>query len=76
MISDEEIKKALFSMGGLKAPGLDRLHAIFFQSQWDIMGASMCKMTKDIFLDPKKSKQVNKTFVSLILKVDLPKHIM
>jgi phenylalanine-4-hydroxylase len=29
--SREEVKKALFSIGDLKAPGPDGLHAIFFK---------------------------------------------
>lgn len=30
-VSREEVKKALFSIGDLKAPGPDGLHAIFFK---------------------------------------------
>nr|KYP56684.1 Transposon TX1 uncharacterized [Cajanus cajan] len=38
----QEIKTVIFNMGGLKAPGPDGLHPIFFQSQWDTIGASTC----------------------------------
>lgn len=31
-VLDEEIKRAIFSMKPLKAPGMDGLHAIFYQS--------------------------------------------
>ena len=29
--TEEEVRKALFSIGDLKAPGLDGLHAIFYK---------------------------------------------
>ncbi|KAK9007277.1 hypothetical protein V6N11_051106 [Hibiscus sabdariffa] len=41
---DQEIKDALFSMAPLKAPGLDGLHAHFYQLHWDIVGASISMM--------------------------------
>jgi len=34
----EEVKKALFSIGDLKAPGPDGLHAIFFKQFWNMLG--------------------------------------
>lgn len=48
-ITSEEIKDAIFSMSALKAPGLDGFHAIFFQSQWDIVGDSVCRFIKECF---------------------------
>ncbi|KAA3453419.1 reverse transcriptase [Gossypium australe] len=39
-ILNDEIKKALFDMAPLKAPGSDGYHAIFFQSQWDLVGGA------------------------------------
>lgn len=34
----EEVKKALFSIGDLKAPGSDGLHAIFYKRFWNMLG--------------------------------------
>jgi hypothetical protein len=34
----EEVKKALFSIGDLKAPGPDGLHAIFYKRFWHLLG--------------------------------------
>ena len=36
--SEEEVKKALFSMGDMKAPGSNGLHALFFNKCWNILG--------------------------------------
>jgi hypothetical protein len=36
--SKEEVQKALFSIGDLKAPGPDGLHAIFFKRFWNMLG--------------------------------------
>ena len=51
----EEIKRAVFSMKLLKAPGTDGLHAIFYQSQWHIVGSSFCRFVNDIFTTCKVS---------------------
>ena len=34
----EEVRKALFSIGDLKAPGADGLLAIFFKRFWGMLG--------------------------------------
>ncbi|KAK9219149.1 hypothetical protein WN943_007789 [Citrus x changshan-huyou] len=45
---DVEVKNTIFSMPPMKAPGIDGLHGIFFQSQWELVGPSMCKLVKQI----------------------------
>lgn len=37
-VTDIEIKKTIFNMHPTKAPSIDDLHEIFFQSQWDLVG--------------------------------------
>ncbi|MBA0584342.1 hypothetical protein Gorai_015159, partial [Gossypium raimondii] len=49
LISNEEIKKALFDMAPLKAPSSDGFHAHFFQSQWDIVSNAICEWVQEIF---------------------------
>lgn len=74
-LTDREIKEAAFSMGPFKAPGIDGLHVVFFQSQWDNIGGSVCRFVKDVFLNPAHIREVNQTLLVLIPKVDNPESI-
>ncbi|XP_061353715.1 uncharacterized protein LOC133298441 [Gastrolobium bilobum] len=70
--SELEIKDVFFSMSPFKAPGPDWLHAIFFQSQWNTIGPSVCNLIKIDFIDPKQLRPFNKALLCLIPKVDDP----
>lgn len=41
-IDDNEIRSTIFNIKPLKAPRVDRLRAIFYQSQWSVIGPSVC----------------------------------
>ena len=41
--TEEEVKKALFDIGDLKAPGPDGLHAIFYKRFWSMLGEDLTK---------------------------------
>lgn len=40
-VTRQDVRHAVFSMGALKAPGLDGLNPLFFQNQWEIVGESL-----------------------------------
>ncbi|KAA3482563.1 LINE-type retrotransposon LIb DNA [Gossypium australe] len=67
-VSNEEIKKALFDMAPLKALGSDGFHALFFQSQWDILGEDVCQWVKGIFEGKMIEPELNNTLIVLIPK--------
>ena len=71
-IMGEEIKRVVFSMKPLKAPGTDGLHAIFYQSQWHIVGPSFCRFIDDIFTTGKVQRKINTTLLVLIPKEEHP----
>ncbi|KAA3488040.1 LINE-type retrotransposon LIb DNA [Gossypium australe] len=50
VVSNEEIRNALFDMAPLKAPGSDGFHAYFFQSQWDTVGGAVCQWVQGILM--------------------------
>ncbi|KAK7282263.1 hypothetical protein RIF29_10909 [Crotalaria pallida] len=71
----EEVRRALFSMGNLKSPGLDGLHALFYKSQWDHMQQFVYNFVKSVFQDPRCIAKVNQTTITLIPKIDRPQRI-
>jgi hypothetical protein len=71
----EEVKKALFNIGDLKAPGPDGLHAIFFKKYWSLVGEELT----DEVLAAVNSGTIpdgwNDTTIVLIPKVDFPEKV-
>ena len=74
-ILEAKIKNAAFSMKPLKTPGIDGLYAIFYQSQWPVVGPSFCKFIGDIFNSGKLPQEVNTTLLVLIHKVEHPTNL-
>ncbi|KAH1072633.1 hypothetical protein J1N35_024961 [Gossypium stocksii] len=56
-------------MAPFKAPGVDRLHAHFYQSQWNIVGEFLVGMVKRVFEGDNIESFFNKTLIVLIPKV-------
>ena len=66
--SDKEIWIALKSMKPYKAPGINGLHARFFQRFWLIVGDSVKREVREAFTSQKVSKYLNQTLIALIPK--------
>ncbi|XP_075670077.1 uncharacterized protein LOC142639824 [Castanea sativa] len=67
--SEEEIKSALWLLKPFKVPGLDGLHAGFFQRFWLVVGKSVLEEVKNIFAIRKMPEYLNRTHIALIPKV-------
>lgn len=68
----EEIRMALFSIGGLKASGLDRIPMILFQKFWETCRKDITKLVPHCFETATIPKEINKTLIVLIPNVPNP----
>lgn len=59
-------------MKPLKAPSANGLHAIFYQSQWHIVGNSFGRFIKDVFNNCHIPEEIKKILLVLIPKNDNP----
>ncbi|GJV32164.1 hypothetical protein Tco_1392564 [Tanacetum coccineum] len=69
MVSDLEIKNAMFSMGNKKSPGPDGFTAAFFKEVWDIVGNDVMLVVSEFFINGKLLKELNHTIIALIPKI-------
>lgn len=69
-VTFQEIYQMIMNMGAFKAPGPDGFQAVFYQSQWETVGEAFCKLIMDIFENHTKVKDINKTLIALIPKVE------
>ncbi|XP_057951715.1 uncharacterized protein LOC131146240 [Malania oleifera] len=68
LVSDEEIKAALFNIGDLKSPSPDGYSACFFKRAWRMVGKDVSLAIKEFFESRKLLKQLNHTVIALIPK--------
>ncbi|XP_020266409.1 uncharacterized protein LOC109841898 [Asparagus officinalis] len=71
-VSNEEIKKAVFSMSDNKAPGPDGYSASFYKSAWPIIGEEVTLAVEEFFKTGKLLGVTNSTAIVLIPKVQCP----
>lgn len=70
IVDDAEIIDTVFSISPMTAPGVDGLHAIFFQTKWHVVGSSICQLIKDFFSGKQMPRELNQTLVVLIPKTN------
>lgn len=68
----EEVKKALYNIGDLKAPGPDGLHTVFYKRFWHIIGEDLTDEVLLAINTRKIPEGWNNTTIVLIPKVDNP----
>lgn len=67
-----DVKEAMWQIGGDKAPGPDGYSSQFFKDTWDIVRDDICDAVLDFFNKGKMLKQLNTTTITLIPKVKNP----
>ncbi|GJY84625.1 hypothetical protein Tco_0498651 [Tanacetum coccineum] len=75
VVSSQEVKSAMFSMGSDKSPGPDGFTAAFFKDTWDIIGSDITKAVCEFFTNGRLLKELNYTIIALIPKVNAPARV-
>ncbi|KAL6219594.1 hypothetical protein ACLB2K_007353 [Fragaria x ananassa] len=74
-VDREEVHRALHQMHPSKSPGRDGLSPCFYQKFWDIVGSDVVEAVRCFLVSDEQMASINKTFVTLIPKVPVPKHM-
>ena len=67
--SEEEIRRVVFNMNPLKAPGLDDMPGLFYKHYWLIVGEQLVAAVLIFFREGWLLREMNHTFITLIPKV-------
>lgn len=73
--SAEEVKKALFDIGDLKAPGPDGLHAIFYKRFWPMLGEDLVDEVLKAVNSCSIPQGWNDTAIVMIPKINSPEKV-
>nr|GEV61591.1 retrovirus-related Pol polyprotein from transposon TNT 1-94 [Tanacetum cinerariifolium] len=75
MVSNEEIKRAVWDCGSDKSPGPDGFTFECFKKFWTIVGGDVTNAIKEFFISSSFPKGCNFSFIALIPKVMDVKHL-
>jgi hypothetical protein len=75
LFSPEEVKKALFDIGDLKAPGPDGLHAIFYKRFWHLLGDDLVHEVLSAVNSMSIPDGWNDTTIVLVPKIKVPEKV-
>lgn len=70
-----EIQRALFSILGSKAPGLDGFGSFFYRDSWEIIGTNVIVEVLETLNSGRILKELNNTTITLIPKTRCPKSV-
>ncbi|XP_043719471.1 uncharacterized protein LOC122667252 [Telopea speciosissima] len=65
----DEIKKVVFSLGPLKAPGMDGFNVGFIQKFWELVHPDVFRMVEEFFISDFIPSDMNHTLICLIPKM-------
>lgn len=74
-VHPDEVKSAMFHIGGLKSPGFDGFPAQFFQKHWNLVGSDVIDIVTKAFRDGKIPHGLNHTLITLVPKTSSPQHM-
>lgn len=74
-VSEDEIRRALFSMQPNTAPGPDGMSPIFYQKFWSIVKKDVVSAILNFFSNGFMSTAFNETLITLIPKIDSPSNL-
>ena len=66
VVSNNDIKKALFIIGDDKSFRLDGYSSLFFKKSWDVVGEDLCAVVHDFFVFRKLLKHINHSIIALV----------
>ncbi|KAB2596570.1 Cleavage and polyadenylation specificity factor subunit 1 [Pyrus ussuriensis x Pyrus communis] len=71
-ILNSEVYEIVRSIGALKAPRPDGIHASLYQNCWEIVGPLVVNLVKDFFNNGSSLSLINHTNIAIIPKVENP----
>ena len=72
---EEEVVVAVKSMGSFKAPGIDWFQPVFYQKNWEVVGASVTRFVLGFFESGVRPQLTNSALLILLPKVARPEKI-